>query len=374
MSGPEIGAALSEHPEDELVQVQLDEARKKKRAGWKRWAMIGASGAVIALTFVFVLPKIADYGDVWEVVKGLSWEWMVALILVALLNAATNAPPWMAALPGLSFLHAARVTLASTAMTMVVPGGAASGMATSFAMLKKWGYEGRPVGLAVAVTGIWNQLLIFGIPIVAVAGLVAQGNRNNTVELVALIALAAFCAIVAGFAVGLSSARLARRVGDWAARVMTRLKSLLRRAPVTWNGEGFVRFRGEAIVLIRARWWFLTLATLANHLTVFLLLIVSLRAVGVKPTHVTIVEAFAAWALSRVLSSISITPGGIGFVELGLTAALVQFGATNAEAVAATLVYRFLSMLPTLILGLLAAATFKVGAPPKDQAVSDASA
>jgi uncharacterized protein (TIRG00374 family) len=363
VSEAEIGAALSEHPEDDLIRAQLEEAHKKKRAGWKRWAIVVVSVALIGFTFAFVLPKIANYSEVWGVVKGLSWQWILALVLVALLNAATNAPPWMAALPGLSFFQAARVTLASTAVTMVAPGGAAPGMATSFAMLKTWGYEGRPVGLAVAVTSIWNQLMILGIPIVAVAGLVAEGNRNNTVELVALIALAVFCAIVAGLAVGLSSARLARRVGDWAARLVTRLKALVRKAPVTWNGEGFVRFRGEAIGLIRERWWFLTLATLANHLSVFLLLVASLRAVGVKPAHVTLVEAFAAWALSRVLSSISITPGGLGFVELGLTGALVAFGATNAEAVAATLVYRFLSFIPVLALGLPAAATVKVGRP-----------
>ena len=365
MPESEIEAAISEHPEDELVQVQLDEARKKKRTGLKRWIMIALSLAIVVLTFVFVLPKIANYGDVWDVVKGLSWEWIVALVLTALLNALTNGPPWMAALPGLSFLHSTRVTLASTAVTMVAPGGAAPGMATSFSMLRAWGFEGRPVGLAVAVTGIWNQLMILGVPIIAVAGLVAQGTHNSTVEWVALGALAAFCAIVAGFAVGLSSARLARRVGDRAARIASWAKGLVHKAPVTWNGEGFVRFRSEAIVLIRRRWGFLTVATLANHLSVFLVLIVSLRAVGVTSAHVTIVEAFAAWALSRVLSSVAITPGGIGFVELGLTGALVGFGATNTEAVAATLVYRFASILPTLILGLVAAATFKVGPPPQ---------
>jgi putative heme transporter len=365
VSAPEIEAALSVHPEDELVRVQLEEARKKKRTGLKRWVMVALSVAIVALTFAFVLPRIANYGEVWDVVKGLSWQWIVALIVAAILNAATNGPPWMAALPGLSFLLSSRVTLASTAVTMVAPGGAAPGMATSFAMLKQRGFEGRPVGLAVAVTSIWNQLMILGIPILAVAGLVAQGDRNRTIEWVALGALAAFCAIVAGFAVGLSSARLARRVGDRAARIASWCKGLVRKAPVTWNGEGFVRFRAEAIVLIRRRWWFLTLATLANHLSVFLVLIVSLRAVGVTSAHVTIVEAFAAWALSRVLSSIAITPAGLGFVELGLTGVLVGFGATNAEAVAATLVYRFASILPTLVLGLLAAATFKVGQPPR---------
>jgi uncharacterized membrane protein YbhN (UPF0104 family) len=238
-------------------------------------------------------------------------------------------------------------------------------MATSFGMLKSWGFEGRPVGLAVAVTSIWNQLLILGVPIVAVAGLVLEGDRNRTVELVALAALAFFCAIVAGFAVGLSNARLTRRIGDRAARTANWGKGLLHKAPVTWNGEGFVRYRDETIELIRRRWWYLTLTTLANHLSVFLILVVSVRAVGVSRAEITIVEAFAAWAVSRVLGSIAPTPGGLGFVELGLTGTLVAFGATDAEAVAVALIYRFLKDVPTLVLGLAAAATFKVGQRPR---------
>lgn len=363
--GSELEAALSQQPEDELVRVQLEEAQKKKRSGWKRWVMIGVSVAVIALTFAFFLPKIADYAEVWNVVQGLSWEWIVALLVVAGLNVATCAPEWMAALPGLSYLHGSRVTLASTAVSIVAPGGGAAGMATSFGMLKSWGFEGRPVGLAVAVTSIWNQLLILGVPIVAVAGLVLEGDRNRTVELVALAALALFCAIVAGFAVGLTNARLTRRIGDRAARTVNWGKGLLHKAPVTWNGEGFVRYRDETIELIRRRWWYLTLTTLANHLSVFLILVVSVRAVGVSRAEITIVEAFAAWAVSRVLGSIAPTPGGLGFVELGLTGTLVAFGATDAQAVAVALIYRFLKDVPTLVLGLLAAATFKVGQRPR---------
>jgi uncharacterized protein (TIRG00374 family) len=365
MSAADVEAALSEHPEDELVRVELEEARKRKRTGWRRWAMIGVSVAVIALTFAFVLPTIADYAEVWDVVQGLSWQWIVALLAAAALNLATCAPEWMAALPGLSYLHGSRVTLASTAISVVAPGGAPAGMATSFAMLKTWGFEGRPVGLAVAVTSIWNQLVILGVPIVAVAALVAEGDSNRTVEWVAFIALAAFCAIVAGFAVGLSNARLTRRIGDRASRIASWFKGLFHKAPVAWNGEAFVRFRSETIVLIRRRWWYLTLATLANHLSVFVMLVVSVRAVGITHEHVTLVEAFAAWALSRVLGSIAPTPGGLGFVELGLTGTLVAFGATNASAVAATLIYRFAQDVPTLAIGLLAAATFKVGQRPR---------
>lgn len=365
VSEPELAAGLSEDPEDELLRVELEEAHKKKRKGWTRWLMIGVSVVTIGLTFAFVLPHIADYRQVWELLKGLSWAWIVGLAVAAAINVATFGPPWMAALPGLSYLHSSRVTLASTAVSVVAPGGAPAGMAASFGMLKSWGFEGRPVGLAVTVTSIWNQLMILGVPILAVAALVVEGDRNRTLEWVALISLIVFCLLVAGFAVGLANARLTRRIGDKAARLTSWAKGLINKAPVSWNGEAFVRFRKESIVLIRARWWYLTLTTLANHLSVFLLLVVSLRAVGVASTSVTLVEAFGAWAVSRVIGSLAPTPGGLGFVELGLTGILVAFGASNAQAVTAALVYRVLMDVPTLALGLLAAATFKVGGRPR---------
>jgi uncharacterized protein (TIRG00374 family) len=328
----------------------------------KRRLVLAAVGvAIVVATFVFLLPTIADYGDVWDVVRGLSWQWIAALLVAVLLNTATYGPPWVAALPGLRYMHATRVTLASTALSAVAPGGAAVGMATSFAMLRAWGFRGRPVGLAVVVTSVWNQLVILGVPIVALAGVVAEGGRNRTLELVAVIALAVFVAIVVAFAIGLSSERLARRVGDRLARAVSWAKGLIGKAPVKWRGESFVRFREETIGLIRRRWVFLTLATLAGHLTVFIVLLFSVRAVGTPRAEITIVEAFAAWAIARVLGSIPITPGGVGFVELGLSGVLVAFGASNDEAVAATLIYRFLTVVPTLVFGLLAAATWKLG-------------
>jgi len=111
------------------------------------------------------------------------------------------------------------------------------------------------------------------------------------------------------------------------------------------------------------KWPWLTLATLAGNLTVFGVLMVSLRALDVPSSQVTLIEAFAAWALIRIIGSIPITPGGIGIVELGLTGALVGFGGSNASVVAAVLVYRFLTMVPTLTLGLISAFTLRRQGP-----------
>ena len=94
------------------------------------------------------------------------------------------------------------------------------------------------------------------------------------------------------------------------------------------------------------------------------MLVVSLRASAYRSRRSRSIEAFAGWALVRMVASIPITPGGVGIVELGLTGALVGFGGTTRGVVAAVLVYRFLTVVPTLALGLLAAFTFRRHEPP----------
>ena len=334
-------------------------AKAKSKTLKKRLAIGGIGIAVIVGTFVFILPRIADYRSVWDVVQDLTWPQIGVLLLATLANLATYAPPWMAALPGLGYRQGSVLTLASTSSTYIAPGGAAVGMATSYAMLRGWGFKGRPVTIAVAVTGVWNQFAMLGFPLIALAALTLQHEQDSLLQTVALIGLAVFVVAVGAFAAGLSTPRLARRVGDLAARVSNAGLRLVRRAPVTWDGKSFVKFRNETVRLLVRRWHVLTLATLAGQLTVFVLMLASLRVCGVSAGDVTFIEAFAAWSLARLLGSLPITPGGLGIVEVGLTTALVGFGGHNADVVAAVLIYRFLSIVPTLLLGLLAAATWR---------------
>ena len=77
----------------------------------------------------------------------------------------------------------------------------------------------------------------------------------------------------------------------------------------------------------------------------------------------TAIEAFAAWSIMRIVGSVPITPGGVGVIELGLTSLLVGFGGKNAEVVAAVLVYRALTVLPTLVLGALSAVDLEAPRP-----------
>jgi putative heme transporter len=327
--------------------------------------LLGAAGSivVVVIVFVFVLPQFANYRDVFDVVRTLGWQdWLVLAGAVAL-NLATFPPPWMASLPGLGFRQAMAMTQASTALSIVSPAGAAVGMAASYSMLRSWRFSSAAVGLAVAVTGIWNQLANLAFPVVALALLTSQDEDHPALRTAALIGVAALVVAVTAFALILSRAAWAGRIGDAAARLGDRAMRVLRKGPVGWGAESFVRFRSRALGLLRRRWHVITIATLVGHLTVFVLLLVCLRVTGVTVSEVTVIEAFAAWALVRILGAIPLTPSGVGIVEVGLTGALVAFGASSAEAVAATLLYRALSVFPTLALGLLAAATWRTHHP-----------
>jgi putative heme transporter len=335
--------------------------RRSKGSLLRRAGFAALSLGIVAATFVYFLPTIANYGDVWGVVKELSWQWVAVLLAATVVYLVTFAPPWQVALPGLAFLRAMQLSQASTALSIVVPGGGAVGAAAAFGMLRKWRFPSRDVSRALTLTTLWTQFLNLSFPIVAVFLLTVSGEHSAALATAAFVGVAVLGIAVAAFVVMLVSERLARDIGDLAARFASWARGKLRRGPVAWTGASFERFRREAGDFLERNWPALTVASLALSLSAFVLLVASLRGLGVPSSQVSLVEAFAAWALVRLLVSVPITPGGLGVVELGLTGALVAFGGSNARVVAAVLTYRFLTVVPTLLLGLAAAFTFRRG-------------
>jgi uncharacterized membrane protein YbhN (UPF0104 family) len=207
----------------------------------------------------------------------------------------------------------------------------------------------------VTLVSLWNQLSNLVYPILALIVLTLAGEETAVLATAAFVGVAILGVVIGALVLVLYSSRMAGEIGDAVARAATWIRSRLRRKPVAWGGPSFERFRQDVVVLLRGRWHLLTLATFAGSLTVFAVLLVALRALQVPAAEVSAAEAFAAWSLARLLGSIPITPGGFGVVELSLTATLIGLGGNNAGVVAAVLVYRFLTIVPTLVLGLVAA-------------------
>jgi putative heme transporter len=322
--------------------------------------------ALAAAVFAEVVPRIASYGSVAHRLATVSVPWALGLAAAALLDVVTTALPWQAVLPQLSFLGALGFTQASTALTTVFPGGAPLGMALSFGFLRRLRVDRGHAGFAVAVTGIWSQVTILVYPLVGAVLVFATGRLSGSTAAIAG-ASAVGGAVIVGLAVAaLRSAAATERLGDLAARVAARMARLLHRDPPDWSGEGLVRLRAERLVLLRRRWPMLTIATLANQLTAYLVFELSLRAVGVPLSSLPPSETFLAWAIGRVISSLPLTPGGIGVVELGMIGTLVGFGASHQHVVAAVLLYRALIVLPTLVIGLVSIPLLRRLAPEQD--------
>ena len=341
----------------------------------RRQVLVGALGlAVVVVTFAVVLPKVANYADVWDVVKTLDTTWLLALLVAVLVNIVTFAPPWMIALPGLRFRQALPFTQASTAFTYIAPGGGIVGMAGSYGLLRMWGFGSSEVARAVTLTGVWNQLANLLLPVVAVLLLSMEHQSSAFLSTVAVVGAVVFSIAVCLLALVLWSDGLARGVGEFVETVVNRLLRIVRKGPIMGWPDRLVAFRRSTVDLIRRRWAWLTLAALAGNITVFVVLLVSIRAVGIGAGEVTWVEAFAGWSLARALQLIPLTPGGVGPVELGMTGILVGFGGANAEVVAAVLLYRACTILPTLLLGLATIGAWRWLGPGRAREGVDAAA
>jgi putative heme transporter len=319
---------------------------------------VGVTVFVIAALIIF-LPRFVSYGDLWDVLKSLSWPELGALSVVAVVNLLTYGPSLVVALPGIRYRAALAATLAATASTTIAPGGPTVGLGISYLMLRAWGFSRSRITLALGLVTVWTQLITLSFPPIAFVLLWLSGESDPFLETLSVVGLLVMLSGIGIVFFVFRSASVAQTLGDAAASIATEALRIVRRPPVGWSGEQFARFRADAIALLRRRWHWLTLATYAGHLSVYLVLLVTLRAVGIGGDEVSIAESFAAWSIIRVLGGIPILPNGVGIVEVGLTTALVSFGGDEAKVVAAVLVYRFLSVVLPFIAGAIAGALWR---------------
>jgi len=335
---------------------------KPKVAIWKRIVQALISLAIVAGIFLGVMPLIADYGDVFDTIRAMTSLETGSLVLIGLWNLATYWFVLTAALPGLRLREAAVVNQASTAVSNTLPAGGVIGVGVSISMLTSWGFTIGSIGRSAVVPGIWNNFVKLGMPVLALSLLALEGEVTPVRLAAAAIGIAVLVAAVVVFALLLRSDRLARVIGRGVGRVVDWARNLLHKAPVgNWEDRSSA-FRTDTIGLLRHRWIWLTVATLVSHISLFLVLLVALRHVGVSQSELSWIAVFAAFAFVRLISALPLTPGGVGVVELGY-AAVMTLGLddlTSAQVVAAILVFRAITYLLPIPLGLLSYITWRV--------------
>ncbi len=326
-----------------------------ERSTLKRVLQAAFSTFIVVGIFVGVLPRIASYGEVWDAIAAMTWPETLGLLAVTLWNLVTYWFVLVAVLPGLTYPKAAIANQASTAIANTLPGGGALGVGVSYAMYSSWGFGTSEIALSVLVSGVFNNFVKLGMPVVALAILAVAGDANAALVSAAAIGVAVLLAAIVLYGLMLYSEQLARAIGSGLGRVVSRVRALFRRPAVETWGEAAARFRRQTIGLLRERWLWITVASMVSHGSLFVVLLVTLRNVGVSPEDVSWPKALAAFAFVRLVSALPITPGGLGVVELGYTAALAVGVSSGTEAgiVAAVLVFRALTYVVPIPLGAL---------------------
>ncbi|MGH2755809.1 MAG: lysylphosphatidylglycerol synthase transmembrane domain-containing protein [Actinomycetota bacterium] len=309
--------------------------------------------AVVVIIFIVVLPQIADFSDVWRTLVEMTGIETLTLVLVAGWNLVTYWLLLMVVLPELRFAQAMVVTETSTAIANTLPGGPAFGLGTAYSMYASWGFSRARIALALVVSGVGDLFAKLLMPVLALVALAVYGDASASLVIASVVGVATLAVAVTLFVVALSSDDAARKVGDGVGRGASRILALLRRAPVAGWDQGLARFRAETVDVLRARWGLLLGTALLSHASLYLVLLLALRHVGISDDEVGWAEVLGAFAFVRLLSAVPITPGGLGVVELGLTAALVVAGGAEDQVVAAVLVFRMLTYLVQIPFGAL---------------------
>ncbi|HEX5878667.1 MAG TPA: lysylphosphatidylglycerol synthase transmembrane domain-containing protein [Actinomycetota bacterium] len=312
-----------------------------------------ASVLLAALIFAFLFRRV-DVSGAWAEIQEMTWFELATIAAVAGWNLVTYWALWMAVTPGLRWTQAMTVALSGTAVTNTVPGGSGIGVGLTYAMLDSWGFSRGRGSLAVLVTGVWNAFIKLALPVLALALIALQGDASRSRVAAGAVAIVLLGVAVGGFGQMLRSDRAAARAGRLAERAANRARRLVRRPPVHgWVGAT-TKFRSRAKDLLLARWPAVTAAALISHLSLYLVLLVALRHVGVGDAEVGWAQVLFVFATTRLLTAVRFTPGGAGVVEVLLIGGLVAFGGDTDQVTAAVLVFRALTWLLPIPLGALA--------------------
>ncbi len=233
------------------------------------------------------------------------------------------------------------IALVSTTVNYVVSSLGVSGFALRAHLLNR---RRVPFGMCVTASIVITVLLYFVLAIIILQGsiLMCINNSATTMQLlknfILIIVMCVVCAAVTAFLFN----------NEWRSKWVRRIFRLLNkvlyhvfRALIPKGKfDDFVDQLDEGIDLIHKKKNKLTGAIIyvcADWLFTILVLYFAFRAVGV---HITAGVLVAGFAVGMVTTLIPLLPGGLGAMELAMTAVYSQMGINWDAALMATLIYR----------------------------------
>ena len=323
----------------------MSTTRFAKRAGWL---------GITAVSLYLVMPSVVEVFSSWPELERLRPGSLVIMAMLVLLSLCCL---WF--LIGLcvrstDWALLATTQLASSAIARIVPGGAATATAVQYRMIADAGVARSTAATGLTVATILNFAVLLLLPVFALPAILFGPPIAPLLLRAAVAGVVGF--VGAGIIGGLFLFRdrplvlLGRALDFLTERLGRSGKSDLSRPQRFLDGRDLIRTH------LASNWFLVVLASGGKWGFEYLALIMAVRGVGHEDISSVLLLSFVTAAL---LAGIPFTPGGLGFVEAGLTGTLTIAGLSAGDAVLATLAYRLVSYWLPIPLGALAYAVHR---------------
>ena len=300
-------------------------------------------------------PRLADVEPWWfpvlAVLEGCSFAALWWLARLALAQDAGDQEPQPAP-AGWGTIATAQ--LAGNAASKVVPGGAATGGVLQARLLIKAGQPAAVVASALTAIGLITTGVLLLLPVLTVPAVLIGPPPARQLELGLLVSLIMAVVIVGLGLTALTWKRFVVVVGRAAGRILHVVK---RSVTADSCAALLVIQRDRVAAAFEGHWWKAAFAAAANRMFDYAALVAALAALD---AHARPSMVLLAYVVAQALAMIPVTPGGLGFVDAGLTALLVLIGVSADTALIGTLLYRLVSFWLPIPVGLLAWAGWRI--------------
>jgi len=327
-------------------------AQAPRRVPWRLiWRIVLL--LIGGVSLYLLAPKLIEIFTSWPKLKTLE-PWWVGLAVV--FEAMSFVSLWEVeriALRASSWFAVGTAQLTSNAAGSVIPGGGATAGAFGYRMLVQAGIPPGDVASGLTATMLGTTAMVFALPLLALPAILGGVAAPRGLVETAYIGVGGFVLVAALGAAAFLWDRpllLAGRAARWV------LRHTPKRDKAADLPERLLRQRDRIKSAFGER-WHLALAGVVGKVGFdYLALVCCLAAVGARPDPALVLLAYVAGSL---LALIPVTPGGLGFVEAGLTGMLALAGVSAEQALVGTLAYRLVAFWLPLPVGGIAYLLFR---------------
>jgi uncharacterized protein (TIRG00374 family) len=329
--------------------------------------------AVTAISLYLLAPALIGVFGAFDELNRISPLWFVAMVALqvgsfacmwGILRLAVRTDQWTPVILS---------QLAANSFGRIVPGGAATVGAVQYAMLVRGGVPPASAASGITASALVVFATLLALPLLALPAILTGVAVDPNLARAALAGAIVFVLIVILGAACVIWDRPLELIGRGAQALLNRLRR--HREPLRGLPERLLHERDVVVDVLGRQWWEALLLAAGRWVLDYLTLIAVLYALGATPRPSLVLLAFCA---AQLLGNLPFTPGGVGFVEAGLTGFLALAGVGAGAAVVATLAYRLVSFWLPIPAGAVAAVihrrrygTAEVEPPPTPVAAPD---